>query len=576
VSVAPDKTDKKEATIERARQLADTGQYAQAIAVWRQLLDESPNDANVYNTIGDLAVKSRANAEAIDAYNKAARFFLQEGFHLKAIAVYKKILKLEPARAEIYTLLGDLNVVRGLMNNAIADYLSSAKLFLNAAKTMNALTLFRKIAKVDPQNTDVRLRVAELCLKENLQDVAIEEYLCVGKEFQRQGRGGEARTLYDKILKLTPGHAEARRRLDTPYQPELEKSEPVTPESVEMTIADVVQEETVEGGIELSLPESTLSAPLQPAPGAEGTPGSLSEARRLLGVGDLAGAERMVRAFLLEDPDQREYQAVLGLVYLKKGQLSPAYDILYPISKAWLTKGRREEASDLIDAYLMAEPDDDDFLQLKARVTQEPAAEKTETPSPKVTPAEVRMPPVLQVEPAVVLAEEAVPAAAAGMSAGGLDPDVEALFQEFRKRDKAHARDGKYETHYDLGVAYKEMDLLAEAIEEFQQAACGPTRFVDACAMIAACYKSQRRNTTAIALLERALADPRCVGPGGPYVKYDLAVLYEEEGLTDKAARLFTDIPSIGDAQDRLDRLRGGPPPAGQSPAQTKRPVSYL
>src|SRR5206468_9290061 len=64
-------------------------------------------------------------------------------------------------------------------------------------------------------------------------------------------------------------------------------------------------------------------------------------------------------------------------------------------------------------------------------------------------------------------------------AAGGLDPDVEALFQQFRKGDKAHARDGKYETHYDLGVAYKEMDLLAEAIEEFQQAACGPTRFID-------------------------------------------------------------------------------------------------
>src|SRR5256712_13888945 len=100
----------------------------------------------------------------------------------------------------------------------------------------------------------------------------------------------------------------------------------------------------------------------------------------------------MVRAFLLEDPDQREYQAVLGLVYLKKGQLSPAYDILYPISKAWLTKGRREEASDLIDAYLMAEPDDDDFLQLKARGTQEPAAAQAETPSPNVTPADVGEP----------------------------------------------------------------------------------------------------------------------------------------------------------------------------------------
>ncbi len=568
--------DKKEATIERARKLADSGQYVQAIAAWRHLLDESPNDANVYNTIGDLALKSRANAEAIDAYNKAARFFLQEGFHLKAIAVYKKILKLEPDRAEIYTLLGDLHVVRGLMNNAVADYLSSAKLFLNAGKTMNALTLFRKIAKVDPQNTDVRLRVADLCLKEKLKDVAIEEYLCVGKDYQRQGRADDARTIYDKILKITPGHAEARRRLDTPYQPEVEKAEPAAPELAEMTVADVVQEETVEGGIELSLPESTLSAPLQPAPAAEGAPGSLSEARRLLATGDLGQAERMTRALLLEDPDQREYQAVLGLVYLKKGQLSPAYDILYPIAKAWLNKGWRDEASDLIDAYLMAEPDDSDFLQLKLRVTQEPAAEKTEKPSPKVQPAEVGKSPVLTVEPPAPLAEEAASPAAVRMSAGVVEPDVEALFQEFRKGGKAQAGVDKYETHYDLGVAYKEMGLLAEAIEEFQQAACGPTRFVDVCAMIAACYKAQRRSKTAIALLERVLADPRCVGQGGPYVKYDLAVLYEEECLPDKAARLFGEIPSILDAQDRLARLLGGPSPAGSSPTQTKRPVSYL
>src|SRR5207245_10737407 len=111
--------------------------------------DEASQSAYVYNTVGERAVTSRVNSVTMAAYNKAARFFLQEGFHLKAIAVYKKILKLEPARGEIYTLLGDLNVVRGLMNNAIADYLSSAKLFLKSGKTMNALTLFRKIAKAD-------------------------------------------------------------------------------------------------------------------------------------------------------------------------------------------------------------------------------------------------------------------------------------------------------------------------------------------------------------------------------------------------------------------------------------------
>ena len=566
--------DKKEATIERARTLMDSGRFAEAIEAWRQLLDGSPNDANVYNTIGDLALKSKANAEAIDAYHKAARFFLQDGFHLKAIAVYKKILKLEPDHAEIYTLLGDLNVVRGLMNNAVADYVSSAKLFLKAGKTMNALTLFRKVAKVDPQNTDVRLRVAGMCLKEKLKDVAIEEFLCVGKEYQRRGRANDARMLYEKILKIAPNNAEARRRLDTPYQPELEEPEPGKPELGEMTVADVVQEEKVEGGLELSLPQETLSAPLQPASSVEVTTGSLSKARRLLAVGDLAEAERMVRTLLLEDPDQPEYEATLGLIYVKKGQTAPAYDILYPIAKAWLSKGRRDEAAELIDAYLMAEPEDSDFLQLKVQVTEEPVAEKTERPSLKGKPAEVEKPPVLKEEPLTPIAGKAAPHAAAERSAGGLEPDVEALFQGFRQGGQTQVSD-QHEMRYDLGVAYKEMGLLAEALEEFRQAACAPTRFLDACAMMAACYKAQRLNKTAVALLERALADPRCVGPGQPYVQYDLAVLYEEEGLTDKAARLFTDIPSIFDARDRLVRLQGGSPPAEHSPARTTRPASY-
>ncbi|MEK6605326.1 MAG: tetratricopeptide repeat protein, partial [Nitrospirota bacterium] len=161
----------KDAKIEKARQLAESGKFVSAISAWRELLDETPhNDANVYNTIGDLCLKNKATPDAIDAYSKAARFYLQEGFHLKSVALYKKILKLDPNRAEVYTLLGDLNVVRGLMNNAVADYLSGAKTYLKTGKAMNALTLFRKITKVDPQNTDMRLRVAELCLKENLTE----------------------------------------------------------------------------------------------------------------------------------------------------------------------------------------------------------------------------------------------------------------------------------------------------------------------------------------------------------------------------------------------------------------------
>lgn len=602
----------KDAKIEKARQLAESGKYPQAIDAWRQLLDETPhNDANVYNTIGDLCLKNKATPDAIDAYSKAARFYLQEGFHLKAIALYKKILKLDPNRAEIYTLLGDLNVVRGLMNNAVADYLSGAKLFLKIGKAMNALTLFRKITKVDPQNTDMRLRVAELCLKEKLTDEAIDEYLRIGLEYQRLGRTEEAGKLYEQILKISPDHKEARRRLDNPLEPVTEAPEPAAPVGEEVTVSDTVQ---AAGALE------TPAVP-EPVAAVSGPPPTLDEARRLLAGGDVGEAERMIRALLLEDPDRNEYQAVLGMIYLKKGHGSIAYDILHPMAKAWLDEGRREEAVEIVEAFLAVEPGDADFLALKAQgsgtpvdavasAAVQPAPAPTEelagtiefttegltfepheSPSAQPpTPSEVEV-PVVEVEvavPTLDLAEpdaavaeahepgEVVEASVAAGSPQATGSEFEAIFEGFRKGIKEQVGDEEFETHYDLGFAYKEMGLIVEAIEEFQLAARGPTRFVDACTMIAACYRDQNLGKSAITFLERVLADDRCAGPGVPYVKYDLAVLYEDEGFADKAIRLYEGIPSVRDVEARLRRLQGGEEPTIRPSAGTKPPISYL
>jgi hypothetical protein len=80
--------------------------------------------------------------------------------------------------------------------------------------------------------------------------------------------------------------------------------------------------------------------------------------------------------------------------------------------------------------------------------------------------------------------------------------------------------------------------------------------------MVAACYADQRRAPSAIAFLEEALLDPRSTGPGVPYAKYDLAVLYEEEGMAERAAQLYAEIPSLQDVEERLRRLRNGEEPA--------------
>jgi tetratricopeptide (TPR) repeat protein len=453
---------KKDATIARAHEYAAAGQFAKAVATWRELLDGSPTDANVYNTVGDLCLKNKMTADAVEAYSKAARFFLQEGFHLKAIALYKKILKLNPDRADLCTMLGDLNVVRGLMNNAIADYLAGAKVYIQKGHNTNALTLFRKIMKVDPRNMDIRLRVAELCRKEKLPDGAIAEYLTVGEEYERLGRTNEARALYEQILTLSPSHAEASRRLGTPSQPAAEAAE--------------VAEAT-----EFAATAETAEASL--APEVE-TPEALAP--------EVETPERAVEA---------------------------------PVGPIEVSEPEREPVAPLVDVS-ETEGEDADLDEILAEGFQE-----------EKEPAEV------------ALSQDA-------------DDVFDATFEEFCRGIKEQTDDEDCETHYDLGIAYKEIGLAKEAIEEFQFAARRPARFVDACTMVAACYADQHHAPSAIAFLEEALVDPRCSGPGVPYVKYNLAVLYEEEGMAERAAQLYAEIPSIQDVEERLRRLQNGEEPA--------------
>ena len=378
------------------------GSLEQAIGELRRRLGNSPSDATVHRAIGDLYLKHHSTAEAIEAYLQAAGIFVREDFVLEAIAVYEKTLKLDPERVDIYTLLGDLNADRGFMYNAVADYLSGAKLYLKIGKTRESLALYRKVAQVNPANATAHLRVAELCLKERLVDEAVDEYLYVAEEYERLHRSDDARRLYEQVLKVAPTHSEARRRLG------LEPALPSTP-AVEATASDKGQ-------------------------------------AKVPGVGEMAGTI----------------------------EFNP------------------------------------EWLEL------EPAAAPALLPSP-----------------------------GAGAPAS-LEEAVELLSEE------------ALETHYDLGLAYKDLGLLNEAIEEFQVAARRPTRFLDACVMIAACYKECKLHQPAIACLERALADSRCENSVAPYVQYDLAVLYEEDGFADKAAQLYASIPTIRDAEERLISLQCG------------------
>jgi tetratricopeptide (TPR) repeat protein len=210
--------------IQNAQRFMARGQIDKAIEEWQKLVSLTPQDGNLYNTIGDLYLKKNDTLHAVETFLLAASAFERAGFALKTIAVYKKILKVDPSNLDVNLKLADLNADRGLTGNAIEDYLKVAKEYGRAGKVHEALDIYRKIANFDPSNTNIRLKLAELSLKEKLTTEAVDEYLKVAQIYEQNGRSADAAGIYKKILEIDPKHAEAREALKatvTPASPSL-------------------------------------------------------------------------------------------------------------------------------------------------------------------------------------------------------------------------------------------------------------------------------------------------------------------------------------------------------------------
>src|SRR5215212_2017209 len=104
---------KRDKVIASAEKLVAKGKIEPAIKEYERLLDDNPNDVNTLNRIGDLWVRINRNDEAVKVFTKIADHYSKDGFFLKAIAIYKKINKLDPSRRGVSARLADLYARRG-------------------------------------------------------------------------------------------------------------------------------------------------------------------------------------------------------------------------------------------------------------------------------------------------------------------------------------------------------------------------------------------------------------------------------------------------------------------------------
>ncbi len=314
--------------LHNAQLFASRGQFEAAIAEWKKLAAEASTDGTVYNAIGDLHLKRNAPGDAIVAYLQAAAAFRAEGATLKAIAAYKKVLKVDPSRYEVYRHLGDLNAERGLLSSAVADYLTLGKHYLKEGKTKEALEIYKKIVSQDPSNLDAQQRIAELCLQENLKDEAINVYLQIGRERSAQQRYEEARDAYLAVLRIDPHNSEAAQ-----YVQHYDK---VADEGARETRPNLTQ-------------PALLAKSVEPA-------NLLAEATRRMEEGQYAGAEAILTQLLTREPGNPQVCQLLARLHLQRGDLQVALNEYRFLAGAAMRAHDFTLAESLINEYLQVEP----------------------------------------------------------------------------------------------------------------------------------------------------------------------------------------------------------------------------
>jgi tetratricopeptide (TPR) repeat protein len=120
---------------------------------------------------------------------------------------------------------------------------------------------------------------------------------------------------------------------------------------------------------------------------------------------------------------------------------------------------------------------------------------------------------------------------------GDEQADFALLLRHFKEGVARSLGDDDFSTHYDLGVAYKEMGLIDDAVEEFQKALRSRVHRPAAYEALGQCFIEQERYDVAATVLVRALHEP------GLDDQHRIGLLYL--------------LAYSAEAQDRIDEARG-------------------
>jgi tetratricopeptide (TPR) repeat protein len=328
----------KAKVVRAAEKFLAQGKIPAAIKEYRQIVENDKDDFTALNMLGDLYVRQNDKQQAAQCFIRIAEHYREEGFQSKAIAMYKKIDRLNPRSPEIANKLAILYETQGLIVDARAQYMVVAEALLHDGQTRKALEIFRKVADLDPQNTEARVKLAQGYMREGLNAEAAAAFAEAGAHFLARGQHERAVEAYAQSLAIRPhdyvalnGYLNSHIALGTPDEAAefLERSLSEKPEDIEL-----------------------LSMLFHAYIEAEDAP----------------SAERVITQLVMTESSNYIRFIEVAQLYLKAGKVDEAVRVLSSITEQLLSGREEDKLMELLNEALARDPEHVEALRLLVRI----------------------------------------------------------------------------------------------------------------------------------------------------------------------------------------------------------------
>ena len=545
--------------------------FEKALEVYEQVLTmkhtgEEDRDVALHNRVGDLHYRLGNTEQALTYYEQAADLYADGGLFNNAIALCNKILRYAPGRTIIYYKLGIISARKGFNSDAKQNFLEYADRMQRIGKMDEAFRALKEFADLCPGQDDVRLSLAEQLARANRKPEALEQLEILYDTLLEEGRSSEASATLERMKALDP--AFKPRRAATPRKRQKQG----------LVFLDLDFDDAVPTARGVSLPDEDDDeegeAESEASPAGEGPSGSAAAAD---GNEDEEPVDPSPAANKLKFITPFELPADLQASPSVAAPLSEQAPAAVPVEPDTIP---HLDLAPLVDV-----PDEPDPARVHLEAYRDvelpptPRAQELVVPEPMPLHDVVTStngngshapPPVAPDDDFIDLGEwleQNRTPSSTRMVAHDEEPendeqkDFGEMLDKFKDGISKNVAEEDFESHYDLGIAFREMGLLDEAIGSFQKALRGAGQRVRAAEAIGQCFMDKGEAGVTMTVLERLVKDPDMSDAQLVGVLYLLGRAAESLGRSAEASSYFQRVLAVQigfrDTATRLSALAG-------------------